>query len=108
MDAEEDDRAVRQEPEPDDTEPVLAAVEEQTPPASPVNAWRIAALVGGALLIVWVLYAAASALVRVATTRPDGKDGPATTAAAEPAGEKQAAPAKVPRKPMDIPALYID
>ncbi|MBQ6476032.1 MAG: hypothetical protein IJJ34_07470 [Clostridia bacterium] len=52
-----------QEPEPDDTEPVLAAVEEQTPPASPVNAWKIAAI--SAMLCSIVLLGALSVLLFV-------------------------------------------
>jgi transcriptional regulator with XRE-family HTH domain len=81
-------------------------------PSVPPSLWRIAALVVVAILIIWGLVVGVKALYRATMTAPE----PEKTAAVQvekkpvaPTAKPAATPAaKGPRKPMNIPALYID
>ena len=77
----------------------------------PPAAWRILVLAVGALLVLWLLFVGVRALYRATMTAPAAPQ-PAAEAPAAPTIETPVAPAAsgaaVPRKPMDIPDLYID
>ena len=82
--------------------------------AIPPAFWRLLAIVGAALLLLWLvcagLHALYAALTAAPTAQPDTGDATAqpaaVTAPATPQAPDTSAPA--PRKHMDIPPLYID
>lgn len=77
----------------------------------PVSVWRIAALSVTALLVLWVLFASIRALYRLATTAPEPKDPSAQTQKTDYSDLPGAPGTEVKneaRKPLSIPALYID
>ena len=85
-------------------------------PDVPPSLWRIATLVVVLILIIWGLVVGVRALYRATMTAPEAEKTATVQvekkpAAPTPTAKPKAAPStatKVPRKPMDIPALYID
>ncbi len=81
-------------------------------PSVPPSLWRIAALVIAFVLVIWGLVVGVKALYRATMTAPEPEKTAAVQAEKKPAAsaEKPATTpaAKGPRKPMKIPALYID
>ena len=73
----------------------------------PPAALRFLALAGGAALVLWLLYAGFSAIISALSSAPEAPNAE-TTPAANAATPSASAPAAAPRKPMDIPPLYID
>ncbi len=82
-------------------------------PDVPPSLWRMASLVVVILLIIWGLVIGVRALYRATMTAP-AKDTPTQEVASrvskveEPAAKPAVTEMKGPRKPMNIPALYID
>ncbi len=83
-------------------------------PDVPPSLWRMATLVVVIILIIWGLVVGVKALYRATMTAPEPEKTAAVQVEKKPAAstapaKSDATPAaKVPRKPMDIPALYID
>ena len=77
----------------------------------PTSAWRIAILSVSALLVLWVLFASIRAIYRLATTAPEPRDPSAQTKPADYSdlpGAPGSEEINATRKPLNIPALYID
>ena len=96
-------------PTPIDDDPDRPGFKISIPPA----AWRILALAAVAGLILWGLFAGVRALYRLTMHAPEPNAEERVTADAKPAparpeNGKQEAEAPAPRKPMDLPPLYID
>jgi len=77
----------------------------------PSSVWRIATLSISALLVLWVLFASIRAIYRLATTAPEPRNPSAqtkTTDYSDLPGAPGSEDKPEARKPLQIPALYID
>ena len=106
-------------PPPDEPKPVKPKRTFHMPsmdlPDVPPSLWRMAMLVIVVILIIWGLVVGVKALYRATMTAPEPEKTAAVQVEKKPAATtaptakpSATSAAKVPRKPMNIPALYID
>lgn len=70
---------------------------------------RCLALAGGAIIILWLLYAGIRAVISALSTAPEPTPAPSVEEVQTPPADASAAPEGLaPRKPMSVPPLYID